>query len=225
MPGDRPHRINWRATARRSDPYVTLQNPEQNSDVILFVDSAADVTLGDNGTLACAGRAVAALARTHIAARDRVGLIAFGGVLQWLAPGMGTKHLYRILDTLLDTSVVASYTWPRLEALPPRTLPLGALIVALTPLTDPRTVRALLNLHGRGHEVVVIEIDPEPFTSCGVSRADVLTQRIWRLYRSARRHRIWEVGMPLVRWDPSQPLDGAIAELNQLRQRSWRTLA
>jgi 2-polyprenyl-6-methoxyphenol hydroxylase-like FAD-dependent oxidoreductase len=82
-----------------------------------------------------------------------------------------------------------------------------------------------VNLHGRGHEVVVIEIDPEPFTSVGVNPADVLTQRIWRLYRSARRHRIWELGIPLVQWDPSQPLDGAIAELNQLRQRSWRTLA
>jgi uncharacterized protein (DUF58 family) len=202
-----------------------LQHPEQNSDVILFVDSAADVTLGANGTLACAGRAAAAMARAHIAARDRVGLIAFGGVLRWLAPGMGTRHLYRVLDTLLDTSVVASYTWPRLEVLPLRTLPLGALIVALTPLTDPRTVRTLVNLHGRGHEVVVIEIDPEPFTSVGVNPADVLTQRIWRLYRSARRHRIWELGIPLVQWDPSQPLDGAIAELNQLRQRSWRTLA
>lgn len=222
LPGDQPRRINWRVTARQSRPYVTHQHPEQNADVILFVDTFADVHVDQEGTLAWEGRAVAALAQIHIASRDRVGVISFGGVLRWLSPGTGPNHLYRILDTLLDTTVVPSYTWPRLDILPGRTLPPQSIVVALTPLTEPRTVRAILDLRGRGHEVVVIEVDPEPFTSLGASVADQLSQRIWRLHRSARRHRILSAGVPLVRWDTAEPLDAAITQLNWMRRIPWR---
>src|SRR3954463_4837097 len=34
VPGDRIRRINWRATARRSEPWVTETHPDRNSDVV-----------------------------------------------------------------------------------------------------------------------------------------------------------------------------------------------
>ena len=42
-------------------------------------------------------------------------------------------------------------------------MPPKALVVALTPLLDDRVVRALLDLRGRGFDLVVLEISPLPF--------------------------------------------------------------
>ena len=82
--------------------------------------------------------------------RDRVGLIAFGGILRWLVPGTGLVQLYRIVDALLDTQIVLSYYWKEIDVIPRRTLPPNALVIALSPLLDPRSVGALLDLRARG---------------------------------------------------------------------------
>ena len=46
MFGDRVRRINWRASARRGELWVNEQHPERNVDVVLFVDSFAEVRRG-----------------------------------------------------------------------------------------------------------------------------------------------------------------------------------
>jgi uncharacterized protein (DUF58 family) len=138
--GDLVRRINWRASARRGELWVNEHHPERNVDVILFLDSFAEARLGGEGTLDLAVRATATLADEFIERRDRVGLIAFGGILRWLLPGMGVLQLYRILDALLDTEIVLSYYWKEIDVIPPRTLPPSALVIALTPLLDERSV-------------------------------------------------------------------------------------
>ena len=149
-PGDPLKRVNWRATARRGEVWVNESHPERNTDVILFVDSFAEARGGDTGTLDLAVRATAALADAYIGRRDRVGLISFGGILRWLEPGMGTVQLYRIVDALLDTQIILSYYWTGIDVIPQRTLPPNALVIALSPLLDGRSVDALLDLRARG---------------------------------------------------------------------------
>ncbi|EQD29136.1 hypothetical protein B1B_18757, partial [mine drainage metagenome] len=193
-----------------------VQNPERNADLIVMVDSFADLRTGARrGPMAATGRAAAALAEIHLLRRrDRVGLIAYGGVLQWLAPGMGSSHLYRVLDSLIECSVVASYARPALDVLPPRILPPQALVVAVSPLTDPRMVRALLDIRGRGFDLAVIEVDPERYVQlAGGPTAEVAT-RVWRLWRGARRMELLRAGVPVVRWEPGTSLDGAVTTLN-----------
>ena len=56
-------------------------------------------------------RAAAALARAHLARRDRVGVVDFGGMLHWLEPAFGTSQLYRIVDALLSSEIAFSYAW------------------------------------------------------------------------------------------------------------------
>ena len=135
--GDPLNRINWRASARRSELWVNESHPERNTDVILFVDSFAEARLGDEGTLDLTVRATATLADAYVRRRDRVGLISFGGILRWLAPGTGIVQLYRIVDALLDTEIVLSYYWKEIDVIPRRTLPPNALVIALSPLLDP----------------------------------------------------------------------------------------
>ena len=138
-------------------------HPERNTDVILFVDSFAEARLGGEGTLDLAVRATAALADAYVRRRDRVGLIGYGGILRWLAPGTGTVQLYRIVDALLDTEIVLSYYWKEIDVIPRRVLPPNALVIALSPLLDPRSVGALLDLRARGFDLAVIDVSPIPY--------------------------------------------------------------
>src|SRR5262249_28755400 len=97
--GDRVRAINWRATARRSRLWVNQQHPERSTDVVLFLD-AMTAGSGHDHSLERAVRAVASLAATYTAQRDRVGLVTFGGLLRWLEPGLGPRQQYRIVEAL-----------------------------------------------------------------------------------------------------------------------------
>ena len=117
-PGDRVRRVNWRATARRGAPVVTDRHPERNADVVLFLDTFAEARRGHEGTLVRAVRAADSLASAHLAQRDRVGLVAFGGVTHWLLPSAGTAQLERIADALLRSEIVFSYVLRNVEGAP-----------------------------------------------------------------------------------------------------------
>ncbi len=118
------------------DLVVNERHPERNTDVVLFVDSFADVRRGDRSTLDDAVRATATLASRYLERRDRVGLVTFGGVLRWLQPGMGLAQRFRLVDTLLETGVEPTYTWRDVSVIPARILPPKALVLAITPLVD-----------------------------------------------------------------------------------------
>ena len=217
-PGDALKRVNWRATARRGEVWVNESHPERNTDVILFVDSFAEAHGQEAGTLDLAVRATAALADAYTRRRDRVGLISFGGILRWLEPGMGTVQLYRIVDALLDTHVILSYYWTDLERIPRRTLPPNALVVALSPLLDPRSVDALLDLRARGHDLCVIDVSPVPFAARPASGTDAIAYDIWILRRDALRHRLQRAGVAVAEWRDGAPLQGALEEVRSFRR-------
>ena len=132
--------MNWRATARRGRLVVNERHPERNADVVVFLDSFAEARASDEGTLEQAVRAAATLASRFLERRDRVGLVAFGGILRWLEPGGGLVQQYRLVDALLETGVEFSYAWKDVNVIPARTLPPRALVVAVTPLLDERSV-------------------------------------------------------------------------------------
>jgi uncharacterized protein (DUF58 family) len=219
-PGDPLKRVNWRATARRGEVWVNESHPERNTDVILFVDSFAEARGGDTGTLDLAVRATAALADSYIGRRDRVGLISFGGILRWLEPGMGTVQLYRIVDALLDTQIILSYYWTGIDVIPQRTLPPNALVIALSPLLDGRSVDALLDLRARGHDLSVIDVSPVPFTRRPRSGVDAVAYDIWILRRDALRHRLQRAGVAVAEWQEGAPLQAAVEEVRAFRRHA-----
>jgi uncharacterized protein (DUF58 family) len=217
-PGDALKRVNWRASARRGELWVNESHPERNTDVILFVDSFAEARSEDAGTLDLAVHATTALADAYIRRRDRVGLISFGGILRWLEPGMGTVQLYRIVDALLDTEVVLSYYWREIDVIPRRTLPPNALVIALSPLLDGRSVDALLDLRARGHDLAVIDVSPVPFARRPDAGIDALAYDIWLLRRDALRHRLQRAGVAVAEWRGDVPLQAAIEEVRAFRR-------
>jgi uncharacterized protein (DUF58 family) len=222
-PGDRVRRINWRATARRGEPWVTETHPERNSDVVIFLDTFLEARLVDESTLDQAVGAAGALARHYLAEKDRVGLVSFGGVINWLTASSGLVQLYRVLDSLLDAEIFLSYAWKDIDLLPVRTLPPKALVLALSPLLDERAVGALLDLRARGFDLAVIEISPVPYAAPGGRKLDELAWRLWLLRREALRSRYLRLGVPVVEWREGVSLQAALEEVRRFRRHA-RTL-
>ena len=218
--GDRVRRINWRASARRGELWVNEQHPERNVDVVLFVDSFAEVRHGAASTLDQAVRAAATLADRYTRRRDRVGLVSFGGYLRWLEPGGGLVQLYRIVDALLDTEITLSHAWKAIDHVPARTLPPQALVVALTPLLDERSIHALLHLRARGFDLDVIELSPLAFVEPGPTEAEQLAYRLWRLQREALRAQFHAAGAAVVEWRDGDPLARPIEEVTAFRRNA-----
>lgn len=223
--GDRVRRVNWRATARTGVPHVNDFHLERNADVILFVDSFADLGLNQESVLSIAVRAATALADGYLGERDRVGVVGFGGLLRWLLPGMGPRHFYRVVESLLDTQVVTSYAWRAIDVIPPRVLPPAATILALTPLLDLRSLGALMDLHHRGFDLVVLDIDPERFLPRTGRRPDPVALRLWGLLRVARRRSLQRAGLIVLEWPEEMALETLLAQVREYRRFARRSVA
>ena len=218
VPGDRVRRINWRASARRGELWVNELHAERNSDVILFLDSFTEARRENESTLDRAVRATAALVEHYLEHKDRVGLVSFGGVLNWLLPSTGVTQLYRIVDSLLDTEIVLNYAWKDLDVIPPRTLPPKALVIALTPLLDDRATGALMDLRARGFDLALVEISPVPFVVPGRQEHEQLAYEIWKLRRDALRGQYERAAVPVAVWNDEVPLIAALEEVRAFRR-------
>jgi uncharacterized protein (DUF58 family) len=218
VPGDRIRRVNWRVTARRGQLTVNQQHPEHNADVVLFLDTFIERVQQQTGMLDLAVRATTGLAEYYLSARDRVGLISFGGALRWLTPAQGQVQRYRIVEALLDTQIVLSYAWQEISVLPRHTLPAKAQVIALTPLLDERAATALLNLHARGFDLAIIEVSPLPYVRAEKSSEGQLAYRLWLLQREAQRSRFQRLGIAVAAWQPGQPLEVVIEEVRAFQR-------
>jgi uncharacterized protein (DUF58 family) len=218
--GDRVRHINWRASARRGELWVNEHHAERNADVVIFLDSFAEARRGGRSTLDPALRAAATLAARYLRQKDRVGFVTFGGMLNWLLPATGTAQLYRIVDAMLDTQIILNYAWKDIDVIPPRTLPPQALVVALTPLLDDRAANALLDLRGRGFDLVVVEVSPLPFVRPARDETEALGQRLWSLRREAVRGRFERAGVPVAIWGDETSLAAALEEVSSFRRNA-----
>ena len=225
VPGDRVRRVNWRASARRGELWVNEHHAERNADVVVFLDSFAELGQPGDSTLDDAVRAAAALVAQYLRQKDRVGFVSFGGTLNWLLPATGATQLYRIVDSMLDTRVALSYAWKNLDVIPRRTLPPRALVVALSPMLDDRGASALLDVRGRGFDLVVIEISPLRFLPAPRDAVAETAERIWRLRREAVRGQFERAGVAVAVWDETRPLAAALEEVTSFRQHARIALA
>jgi uncharacterized protein (DUF58 family) len=223
-PGDQVRQVNWRATARRGSLVVTDRHPEHASDVVLLLDTFAEARDAASGTLDSAVRAAASLARAHLARRDRVALVDFGGTLHWLEPAFGATQLYRIVDALLASDIAFSYAWRAVESIPRKLLPLGALVVAITPLLDERSIRLVTDLRRRGRDLAIVEVSPLAHVAQGPTGADAAAYRLWILQRRALRARLQQQGIAVAVWDEDRLLASGLEGVNSFRRSGARAV-
>ena len=215
--GERVRRVNWRASARRGQLLVSDRLPERSSDVVLFLDSLTEAATEEESTLDLAVRAVATLAGEYLRQRDRVGLLSFGGELEWVRPSAGARQHYRIIDAVLSSESARLFRWRDPSLIPRRVLPPQSLIVALTPLLDWRVNRALLNLRARGYDLALIEVDPLRFAEQQRASYGEQAWRVWLLERELIRNQFLRTGVPVTRWNGDRPLAATVEELASTR--------
>ena len=225
--GDRPRSINWRASARRGDLQTNQRHLERNADVTILIDSFGNGARENGSTFDDAVRAASALVRHSVAQRDRVGLINLGGTVRWVELRSGVRQLYQIVGTLLEAEVARRTFGEQLGAVPRRVLSPGALVIALTPLLDGRSVDILLELRARGYDLIVVEVVAEPRIMSGVEveAEDEQALRLWRVVREGLRARFLRNGIPLVRWQPGMELEESLGEVRSFRRSGQRARA
>jgi uncharacterized protein (DUF58 family) len=222
--GDRQRRINWSATTRRRELQVNTFESERAAEAVVVVDALSDIPQPPDpfnprprSTLDTAVRGAAGLAQAYLRQHDRIGLVTLSGRVQWLTPGSGNAHLYRITQAVMDLRKDFTFSPGMLSRLPTKVLPPGAVVYLFSPLLDPAVVEAISELADRGHPLVIIDVlahEPAATTTgAKPDHLDTLALRLWRLDRQAVRFVLGELGVPVVSWDGLQPLDLALTPL------------
>jgi uncharacterized protein (DUF58 family) len=98
-------------------------------------------------------------------------------------------------------------------------LPPGALVLGLTPLLDQRGVDALMDLRGRGFQVVLLVVSPVPFIRPGEGETGEQAFRLWRLQREVVQARYQRLGVPVVEWRHDRPLEAVVEEVRTFQRR------
>ena len=196
-PGDPTRRVNWLASSRGDSLVINEFAQERMADVVLLIDGMHDLGEPGQTTVDRSVRGASSVAQAYLTIADRVGVVAFGSSLRWLAPTTGTRHFYRIVETLLQARQARTYIYPSIDRLPLVALPSGSLVVCFTPLVDDLVVQALRTLRERAHPVVVVDMLTEPDITVR-SADDELALRIWRLGRATTRSTLEGIGVRVV---------------------------
>jgi uncharacterized protein (DUF58 family) len=104
--------------------------------------------------------------------------------------------------------------------IPARTLPSRALVIAVTPLLDPRAVTALVDLRARGFDLAVVEVSADAYAARGDDPLDDLAWRLWQLRRVALRSHLQALGVGVCTWDEQTPLDAALEGVRSFRRHA-----
>jgi uncharacterized protein (DUF58 family) len=215
QPGDQLRDVNRAVSIRRGQLHVNQRAAARAADLVIMIDAfgPAEGAVADR-TLDLAVHGAAALAAAYLRVSDRAGVVVLGGTLRWLGPAPGDRQFYRIAGLLLQARY-DSWVTPDLDRIPRTALPPGTLVVALSPLLDPRGLAALTDLRRRGFPVIVVDtLRDEPPASARSAEAG-LALRLWRLDRAATRSALRDLGVPVLPWTGDAELDSVLAPLRR----------
>ena len=233
QPGDQL-RDELVVSIRRGQLHVNQRAAARAADLVIMIDAfgPAGGAVADR-TLDLAVHGATTLAAAYLKVSDRAGIVVLGGTLRWLGPAHGMRQFYRITELLLQARY-DSWASPDLDRIPRTALPPGTLVVALSPLLDPRGLAALTDLRRRGFPLIVVDTlrtsphpppqhasprpspDPSLRPSLAGRPAEAgLALRLWRLDRAATRSALRGLGVPVLRWPDDGELDSTLASLRR----------
>jgi uncharacterized protein (DUF58 family) len=208
--GDRRRDIDWRTSARQSQLFVRQYAAERALTVVMVLDVAVDAGVPGRSTLDLTVRAATGLAQTYLGAHDRVGVVALGGSLRWLAPAAGARQLHRISESVMEVRLDDSQVGGGIDRVPLAALPAGAFVCVLSPLLDERALEAVRDLRARHVGLLVVDVlNTEPLVRRS-STLGGLAVRVWRMEREAVATELARLGVPLLRWNGSGDLSPAL---------------
>ncbi len=219
--GDPLRWINWRLGARHLHTLFTNEfEQERIADVGLILDARqrTDIRSRSDSLFEYSVRATALLAGTFLSDGNRVGLLVYGGFLQWTFPGYSKVQRERILQALDQAQTGKSLVFDSLEYLPTRFFPARSQLVLISPLCWDG-LRMLVRLRALGYQVLVISPDAVSFEAQALKGQPgvALAARIARLERTLLLRKLQQAGIQSVDWQVDRPFDQVVhASLGRL---------
>jgi uncharacterized protein (DUF58 family) len=219
--GDPLRWINWRLGARHLHTLFTNEfEQERIADVGLILDARrrTNIRSRSDSLFEYSVRATASLAGTFLSDGNRVGLLVYGGFLQWTFPGYGKVQRQRILQALAQAQTGESLVFDSLEYLPTRFFPARSQLVLISPLCWD-DLRMLVRLRALGYQVLVISPDAVSFEAQALKGQPgvPLAARIARLERTLLLRKLQQGGIQSVDWQVDRPFDQVVhASLGRL---------
>ena len=208
--GDRRRDIDWRTSARQQQLFVRQYAAERSFALVVVLDVGVDAGEEGRSTLDLTVRAATGLAKTYLAAHDRVGVVTLGGSLRWLVPAGGARQLHRVAESVMEVRLDDSMVGGGIDRVPPAALPAGAFVCVVSPLLDGRALEAVRDLRARGFRVVVVDVLTSEPEVPRRSQLGALALRVWRMERAAVRSELAGLGVPLLPWDGTGDLSGGL---------------
>ena len=167
--------------------------------------------VNDQSLFEHAVHATASLANVFLNDGNRVGLLVYGGFLDWIFPGYGKMQRERILQALARAEPGESMIFDKLDYIPTRFFPARSQIVLISPLWE-EDLPILIRLRARGYQLLVISQDPVSFETkaLGSDPLASLATRIARLERTLLIRKAHQIGIQIVNWQVDQPFDHAV---------------
>jgi len=217
QPGDRLRRIHWARSLRAGTLHVSSTWADHDRHVVLLVDALEDVgeSEGIDGlasSLDITVRAAGAIAEHYVHAGDRVAMVMMGSLgIQRVAPASGHRHLRRLLEVLAEVQPAGAR---RDDGRLPRGVGDGAMVVMLSPLMSPASLRRAVTLADHGISLLVVDCLPPDLTRRDPRDpyADI-TWRIELLKRDREIRRMREAGIAVVPWRGPGSLDVVLRDL------------
>jgi uncharacterized protein (DUF58 family) len=206
MPGDPLRAVNWPVSARRRSLHVTDRLSEQAADVVVLLDTYPQPPGPATEATERTARGAMQVVQTALRRGDRAGIVALGGRQpRWLAPDIGRRQFYRVLDATLGAGTGFQSS---IGSLAPRpAVPPGAIVIGFSTLLNTHFAAALIDLRKHGHVVVTVDVLRG---SPAQGDRDPLVDRIWSLERSFMYRNMRTIGVEVVPWREGNTLDEAM---------------
>jgi uncharacterized repeat protein (TIGR01451 family) len=217
QPGDPPHSINWRASARSVEAlYSNEYQQERVADVGIVVDGrlrtnefARGHSLFDHSV-----QAAASIADALLNQGNRVGLLLYSTYLGWTLPGYGRIQRERILHALANAKTGDSQVFSNLEHIPTRLFPPESQIIFVSPLIDD-DFKPLVQLRAQGYDVLVISPNPVKFELAYLAHSNPnvdLAGRVLHMERVLLLQKLQRANIQVLDWDVQEPFDHLVKQ-------------
>lgn len=213
-PGDRLRDVSWATSARLGEPWVAVHHPERTGTVVILLDTFFGDDRETNEALARAARAAWAVASAHLAAQDRVGLLARGRTAAWVPPGGGRRARWMIIDQLLAVGGAAEDPWRRRRGRRV-VVPADALVVGVTALRSRTYLQELLHHRRNGHATVALALDTADLLPPADDAPARAARRLWFARRQVERQVLEKGGVATVLVPPDGSVGPAVSALRR----------
>ena len=233
--GDPPNRIDWKASARRSELITRELTEDQHLDVVVALDAgrSSRLTAGRLDRLGMFANVAARFAEHAVANDDRVGLVVYAErVLALVPPTRGRPGVIRVRAALESIGESRAESSPLAAALEIRSLARHrSLVVLLTDLDDVTTggelARAVHLLQAK-HLVIVAGVSAPEIDAMAAAEArrwldpyTSLAAREWQARTRAQLASLRKSGTPVIAARPAE-LEAAILDYYTRLRRERR---